>query len=504
MNLRQNKTTINNVLLVLCTAILLSQLWGIAYTTGDDLAIAVARHREGGVFAVAINAATTQGRFYQLLTYPLVQLPSLFEPFLALNITRIISNALPFIAFYVMARQLFGIRVATTASFIGLGMFAAIGSFNPFHALPLWFNINAFLLMLSITLYHRRILCGDSLIVPSILYFASLLFYESFLLYLPVFAAIYWHACCSEMRMFDDFKNQMVRAIKNNVSMIVAVVAYLLIYAIFRAFYFKPELVGGGLTFSLAPAPEIINTIIKFSLSGFSWKIKLPSVDNLISLASLFSLMLGIGLTLVLNSTRSKEQSSYLRVPYGWLILIYCVCAPNILYAFTERYRDWVTADPYYIGSYYSAYAIALGLALIVTKELPDSKGLRLNWELYVGILIAFVLVSTHNFVNAQTYYDGKRQDALHWPAMQAAIPSLKRNNITHLCSETFVTHPSHAVYWSAYLKGEMGKDVFVRQLPNLPQHCEAYINYTVSNNQGLIEIVSGQEIIYSNLKRIQ
>lgn len=494
----KNISILGNFLLALCAVILLSELWGISYTTGDDLYLAIARHKEGGVFAVALNAAMTQGRFYQLLIYPLVQLPNLFEPFLALNIVRSVSNALPFLAFYFMAQQLFSHRVAKTASFIGIGLFAVTGSFNPFHTLPLWFNTNAFLLMLSIAFYHRRMMRNQSLILPSALYFSSLLFYESFLLYLPVFAAIYWHAC-GRNNLSSSIKNQIIAALKANRPMLVAVATYLVLYGAFRANFFKPEVVGSGLTLSLAPTSEIIRTIIKFSLGGISMKIKLPTLDEILGLGGAFSVILALGLSSVLFFTRQKESPAFLRVPLGWLVLVYCACAPNILYAFTERYRDWVIHDSCYIGSYYSAYAIALGLALIVTGEFSSPGRIRANWGAYVSMLAAFALASMLNFNTTQSYFNEKRQDALHWSAMQQAIPALKQSNIMRLCSETFVTHTNEAQYWSYYLKGMMARGMQVRLLPNIAQHCDAYIEYKVSDDLGLIRISAGTDVIFSN-----
>lgn len=494
---RKNISLLGNGLLILCALILLSQLWGIAYTTGDDKYLAIARYKEGGIFAVAVNAALTQGRFHNLLTYPLVQFPNLFEPFLALSVIRIVSNALPFLAFYFMAQQLFNARVAKTASFIGLGILAVTGSFNPFHSLPLWFNTNAFLLMLSITLYHRRIQREQSLTLPSVLYFSSLLFYESFLLYLPVFAVIYWHA--HELSPSSiGIRDRVLRALKTNRALLIAVLTYLVLYATFRANFFKPEISGSGLTFSLAPISEIIKTIVTLSLGGVALKIKLPSIDEWPTLGIAFSLILALGVSLALFFDRNKETPSFLRVPLGWLVLVYCVCAPNILYAFTERYREWASGDPCYIGSYYSTYAVALGLALIVTKEFPSPKIIRTNWEMYALILGAFVLASTLNFGTTQSYFAQKREDALHWSAMQSAISALKKSKLTRLCSETFVTHPSEAQYWSYYLQGALEREMQVRLLPNIAQHCDGYIEYKVSDNLGLIKISAGADVIFS------
>lgn len=495
---KKNISLIGNLLLVLCALILLSQLWGISYTTGDDKSIAVARYEEGGVLAVAIHGATAQGRFYQLFTYSLVQLPNLFEPFLALNITRIISNLLPFLAFYFMTRQLFGDRVAKIASFVGLGIFETTGSFNPFHALPLWFNTNAFLLMLSIGLYHRRLQQERSLILPSALFFSSLLFYESFLLYLPVFGAIYWQVCCSQ-HLQPDIKNQIIRALRVNQSMLAVVIAYLVLYVAFRANFFKPEIVGGGLMFSLASVSEIVKTIYKFSLGSIAMKIRLPTMDEILSLAGLFSLILTLGLSLALVTTRKRVSSSFVRMPLGWLVLLYAAIAPNILYAFTERYREWALGDSCYIGSYYSVFAIALSIALVVTKEFPSFGSIRRNYGVYISIMVALFIASSLNFINTKNYFDYKRLDALHWPAMQAAIPALKQSNITRLCSETFVTHPSDAHYWTYYLKGTLNRDMQVRLLPNFPQHCDGFIEYDVKNNLGLIKISTNKDVIYSN-----
>lgn len=488
---------VGNFLLVLCALILLSELWGISYTTGDDLYFAVARYKEGGVFAVALHSAMTQGRFYQLFALPLLQLPNLFEPFLALNIVRVVSNALPFLAFYIMAQQLFGSRVAKTAGFIGLGIFAVTGSFNPFHAYPLWFNTSAFLLMSSIALYHRRILHAHSLVLPSALYFSSLLFYESLLLYFPLFAFIYWHTCWRSSPSVE-IKSQVIRALKVNLPMFVVVVTYLVVYGIFRANFFNPDAVGKGLMLSLAPASEIIKTIVRFSLGGIALKIKLHSIDEMLSLGGVFSLILALGLSLVLFFTRNQERASFLRAPLGWVMVTYCAIAPNILYAFTEKYRDWAAGDSCYVGSYYSAYAIALGIALIVNKEFSSGRVIRANWGIYASILGAFVLASTLNFNMTQSYFSQKRQDALHWPAMQSAIPALKQRKITRLCSETFVTHPSEAQYWSYYLKGLMGREMQVRLLPNIVQHCDGYIEYKMIDNLGLIRISSGKDVIFS------
>ena len=488
---------LGNIFLALCALILLAELWGISFTTGDDKYLAVARFKEGGVFTVAMNAAIGQSRFFDLLTYPLVQIPYLFKPFFAISVFRIISNALPFLAFYFMARQLFGSRVAKIASFIGLGIFETTGSFNPFHSLPLWFNTNAFLLMLSIAFYHRRLLQGKSLILPSVLYFSSLLFYESFLLYFPVFFGIYWHVYCKNIKEFD-VTSSVVSAIKINRALLTAVIAYLLIYVAFRAYFFNTAQGGGGYSLSLAPLTEIISTIYKFSLGSISLKIRLPAIGEILSMAGIFSLLLVLGLSMVFLSSRNKTSAAVANAPLVWIVLIYSVVAPNILYGLTARYRDWAIGDSCYIGSYYSVFAIALIVGLFITREIPSAKTIRDNWGIYVLSMAALFCAATLNFSNTRAYFDKKREDALRWPAMLAAIPALNQSNLTRLCSETFLTHPSDAHYWTYYLQGTLGREMQVRLLPNYPQHCDGFIEYKVENDKRLIKISSDKDVIYS------
>ncbi|HLD98920.1 MAG TPA: hypothetical protein VJB59_01605 [Bdellovibrionota bacterium] len=114
-------------LLILAAAIILPNLWGIAFSSGDDPFIAVDRFRKGGVWPASVGQATGQGRFYYVLPWTLSQLPYLWDSFAVVNSIKIVSKFLMFSAYFLFIREFYDERMALLTGFIGVALFDTIG-----------------------------------------------------------------------------------------------------------------------------------------------------------------------------------------------------------------------------------------------------------------------------------------------------------------------------------------------------------------------------------------
>ena len=447
------------LLAALCIAFL--PLLGVGFTCDDDMFTATAHLRWHGHLRAAWVMATGHGRFYHLIIYPLAQVPFLFSSLEVVNAFRIASSLSVFVAFFLACQETFGSRrVATLFTLLAAGLFETGGSFNPFHALPLWFNLGTTLLWLAVFLFARGLARGSRSLLrwAAACFFGSCLTYEICVVYAPLFALLAAARATPGPRKAATWS-----ALK---PMAAAVALYLLLYVGFRTAY-PPEYTGSRL--SLAPLAEMVNTVVRFSVTGLALRsIKTLSVARHSLLPWIAGLVMGLGVYGGLRGLRHVElPSRSVRTAAAVLALVF---VPNLPFALMERYRGWIRAGAdHYIGSFYSGFAMAalLGLLAWMLVRSAERHG---RGSLVAGALAAVLAVFAYaTSAHALETYAPHRRNREVWRIAERLVGEAAQNGLDHatvIVAPTLQRTPPLVPvvydYWSFYLSDRLGHSVKV------------------------------------------
>ena len=431
---------------------LLSRLWGNGFTSGDEGFTATARFRFGGVWEAAVAMATQHGRFYHLVVYPIAQLPYVFDSLAVVNGARIVSSALPFLGFFGFVRELAGRRTALIAGFTVVGLLDTVGgSYNPFHGLPLWFNTGAFLVIASLWLYLRQLRRGGSLHGAYAVFFLSLLFYEINIFYAAAFPLLH--------HMEPSKPAGLIRA---NAGWVVALALYFALYWGFRTAY--PGSYEGSKELTIGAWRDVTRTIWNFSVNGFFLRWYSPAYAGISLSAASYTLVWAVGLVLSFRVADLTDKQSPARAWAMTAAAMPFVFVPNLLFGFVERYRTWVQAEPYYLGSFSSAFALGL-VAALVACGLERSARAKAIKTIIALLILPIGLIVYGNQVHSLDFYNESRRDADRWKAAAEVARKIRTGEIggRSLCTSTFLKREDPYDYWSAYLTRHSGQPVKLR-----------------------------------------
>jgi hypothetical protein len=464
----------------------LARLWGNGFTSGDEGFTATARFRFGSVWDAAIAMATGHGRFYHLFVYPAAQLPYLFDSLVVVNIFRIVTSGVTLVAFFGFVRELFGTRTAFMSGFLFLGLFDTVGgSYNPFHGLPLWFNTGMSLLLFSFWIYARNLRLGMPLHAAYLLFFAALLTYEPMLLYAPAYVVMYFAARDGRPNDSSQYE-RLLEFLRNNIGLLGAVSGYLALYAGFKVLH--PGSYEGTKGLTLAPWVEIARTIWAFSINGIFLRIGTSHFGSLAWWPLIYAAVVVFGLIAASKAFPIGPGHLQKHVGVAVVCILFFVFAPNVLFAFTERYRTWVIRDPYYLGSYYSSFAICLALALLVSRlQVFRSRYLRAGT---LGLMLTvFSLLAYGNQVQSMNFYSRSRRDAIRWPAADALADTIRNQNwnAQQICTTSFITAADPYDYWSYYLSHRIGYAVEIVFLENTPDACDLFLYFERNSREAVL-----------------
>ncbi len=478
-------------LLALSLVMVVGNLWGNGFTSGDERFTEFARVRFGGYWQASYSMAVSQGRFYQLFVYSLAQIPYLFHSLDYTNLFRILSSGLVFVAFAFLISELWGIELAIFSTSLSVGLLQTRGGYNPFHGLPLWFNTGGMILLIALMFYARAARKGRSLLIPSFLGFLAFLFYESFLLFVPVF---------SLTRRFVQKTNESNRLTLRIKELILQdrwilffSILYIVLYLGFRKVF--PSTYQGNQV-SLASLKEMIRPVWVFSWSGIYlpqrgsefrvWDIRALFTSLLVlssAAASLFAFM-----------RRDQNETKTGRYLKTGLILFPCIFLPNLLFALTSRYRQWVLSDPYYIGSYYSGFIICLiitlGVAWFTSRR---NQPLKIVEKTVVGILLLILSGLTYaNQVQANRFFDWSRVDSRKWPLVNqlSQVTDLRGSTSKVLCSNTLIEGYDPYDYWSYYLSMKTGNKIQLKFSKFDSESCDGEIVYSSTSTSSTLDLI--------------
>jgi hypothetical protein len=289
----------------------------------------------------------------------------------------------------------------------------------------------------------------------AVLYFAALLFYETFFCYVVLFPVIAFLRAGGPGRVRA--------ALRASVPQFVAAGLWLTCWVSFRLKH-PPDYRGGD----LAPGPigEMVGTVVTFSLAGlrmtpwsgpFTWH---PSAALAAAIAA--------GLcSFLLWRLRDALPARDLLVlaALGALFAL----APNLIFGLTPRYRQWAKGDPYYLGSFYAAFALTylLGALALLAVQLSRKPALA---KVTVGALSALLGLATYaNHTDSGSYFAKYRVINRVWTAVDRA---LDRGLAQQLGTASVVVAPylinpgglnaGAYDYWSFRLTQRLGRPMLV------------------------------------------
>ncbi len=463
-------TALITAALITIIAVMVLPIFGTAFTCDDDLFTASSRYSSrygghGGYFKASLAVARSQGRFYQLFAFSLAQLPYYFGSIDVANLFRVAGTSLAFVLFFFMLKEVLrNMNLAAFFTVLSAGLMQTAKAYNPFHGFALWFNLGIGCIFVSVWLFHRSI-DRQSLRLrwaSAMIFFASLLFYESFVpysIYFFIMAAVLYRE--ELRRSFKTWASAMARLLWPYA---VVTAVYLVLYAAWRYAY-PPSYTGHKM--SLAGPYETISTIVIFSLNGldlgsfltfdFSW-----SGSALLAGATVLA-------TTFIVLRKFHHSLPYRAIASLSLMAVLFIFIPNILFGFMPKYRQWVKADPFYLGSYYSAFPMAVLLGLFSMAVVKAAS--RYNQQVAAALLLSLIFAnaSYQTVQRAAPFYAQQHENRRMWDMAEGLIEAADKNGLSK--ASTIVApymnnmpylHPGMYDYWSRYFSMRLGRKISV------------------------------------------
>jgi hypothetical protein len=410
---------------IIVASAMVGQLWGTGFTCDDDMFSATAWQRLGGgaqgwtaIGRASWRMAVDQGRFYQLLPYTLTQ-AVYQQSFETVDVIRIGTMLFVFMAYAVMLVTVTrSFEFSLYCSILYAGLIETTYMFNPFHALPLWFNLGIGIMFVAISVFQEGLVRDRRgwTNLAALIYFVSTLFYEVFLFYCVVFFALAYLHLRTPLRSRTQ---NLVRAGTRAWAFGLSVISYVMLYMGFNRLY--PNSTYTGKALSLASFLPVTRTIVGFSISGLNFKAVLPqswqwSVPGIaVAFLVLSACLLSMGRTVF----EMEKRKLLCVIGFG----VICMLLPNILFGFTERYRHWIaTSNNFYLGSFYSGSAEAVAIGGLSLWTVSQAARIRLGTITAVTISAFLTIAAYSNVRQAETFYRVHRNDRKVWNLVDASI----------------------------------------------------------------------------------
>ncbi|MGG6461972.1 hypothetical protein [Solilutibacter silvestris] len=490
-------------LLCIALSIFCLRLWFSAYTSGDDGYTAFAALNPNGLWASAKEMAFFQGRFYQLLVYPVAMLPFKAESMDVFNICRIANFLFYMAGFAYLCWVAFGKSIMWLSLFLFIGLYDTVGgSYNPFHGLPLWFGVGCGLLCFSIGSFTTAIRAGRYPVMATLLFALSLLTYEIVLLYVPLYGLIaMW---VQGKGREHSARTRIFWALKSTSGIALVSIAYLIAYAVFRKIH--PASYVGAEGLSLGSPLATLKPIYEFSVLSLYWTTKYSGAHGLTAQSLLLAITVLVGIFASLRQFgRAGHDGAIAESPGMVLLIAGYVFVPNILFGLTQRYRIW-SGDgvQFYLGSLSSAMAMCILLAVIIAMLRP--KFSARTWQLVGGgIALGIAVLGYANSRNSQNFFAQSEEMSSRWGLADLVSARLKNELLDAnapvpapyvICGDGFTQTTQLPVYfknpdmladadlyWSRYFSRQMKRDVKYTSKGVAPGHCDASIALDYSHH---------------------
>jgi len=503
---------------VLCWRLMIS-----AYTSGDDGYTAFAAIAEHGIWGSAKEMAIFQGRFYQLLIYPLAMLPFVFENNTVVNLFKVITF-IAFIGGYAsLARAMFGTRGALACTAILLCLFDTVGgNYNPFHGLPLWFGLGCGALLYSLALHIKACATGRLSHLAVFFFAVALMTYEIVLLYLPLYAFVWLYI--DEAQGTSEHwlsPRRVVLSIRRAAPFTLCALVYLACYVIFRHYYPGTYVGAGG--FTIAPIPEMTKPVLAFSWHSLYWHFRYPGHQGFSLLCASY---VCAGLLAVIaacwprgeiipNTLGLASSFRVQRYVLGIMILVGYIFVPNALFALTLRYRIWAgDGVQFYLGSMFSAVPLTMLIYLAIQPILAALSRSAPRFALAIAVLAILGAYTYANSRNSQNFYIQSERMAVRWAVADWLSEVLKRPDVVTsipanatICGRGF-THSKELyvyfrnadlladidLYWTRYLSRRSGRYIQYVTEDSSSQHCTAWLDLSYHRREAIFKFADGRQ----------
>jgi hypothetical protein len=450
----------------------------VGFTTNDDARLAIVVQQLGGVFPAAHFQAADLGRFMVMVSFPITQIPYLFDNQLWLFGAKMFGFVLLLGAVYWAAVRVF-MSSAFALLILVLIMIILRNGWNHdlFTSYPLIFNFYAACFFASVALFAAA-LKDDSALkawLAAISYFFSM-GTEVFVAYAFVFPLL---AFCLTAKYSKGWRALLRARFRMLLPLGMALAVYLLIYVAWRKYYATSHSYDGN-SFNGSSAVGFFKVIFVYGVNGFPL-LPLESLASNFSviyrqspfllLAPLVKSLVAVALVLeVMRKPMLTDVSSiYLRRSLA--VTVACLFVVNLFLAFTSKYQAWVEGgSSSFTYTFYSMIFAAIISALVLAmvsraSVMQTTAGRRIVFTV-IGVLVFVVAGSVG--INNQVYFQDQALSNRKWNLFDAVMKSDQFRGVPDgavIYSPSLASHQrgiaqALAPYWTDYVKAKIGKNV--------------------------------------------
>lgn len=454
----------------------------VGFTTNDDAVLEIiVRQVGGGLFGAAHAAAAALGRFMVLVSYPITQVPYIFDNQAWHFGTKVFGFVLLFGSVFWASVRLFKDSLfAALILVLILSIMQNGWNHDLYTSYPLIFHFYAACFFSSVALFVSAIETQSVLKawISSALYFISM-GTEIFIGFSFVYPLLMFALPGTETGGLILTLRSRFRIL---LPMTIGLVLYLMIYLAWRNYYSIYYSYSGN-SFDGSSGWGFSKVVYYYGINGFP----ILSFQNLDSkfinifrqspfLLPIILIKATISTSLVLNFVRNPRLTpmSLAFLNRSAILMIVSMFLVNVLLGFTSKYQAWVlNGSRSFTYTFYSMVfaAIASAIVLALVSRASFMYGVVARRVVLASIgclvfLVTLVVAINNQFVfNDQALSERKWKlfDAVMWSAEFKAIP-----DHAVIYSPSLPTHQRGIAqalgpYWQAYVSAKLGKDVEFR-----------------------------------------
>lgn len=519
MKLLSGKTLLF-ILFGVTVVITLIPFFRVGFTTGDDLEYYLT-WLIGDLFTNANIYAHGAGRFYFLITKPIYSLPYIGDNFFLTKVIQYASLLLSFVLFALLVSKIFKSNKLGLLSFLILIIPLSVTPdyYIPIISYPLFFTFSFSLALLSLLFLLRYFETEKNkfLISSALLFAVTVLFYETYLLFLLFTGIFIFVRSCQQRGTLNTFKSKLFY--KEIMPFVAIGIIYLIVYFSFRACIRTPDGFYNGSSFANDfNWSNFYKILLKYNNAALPTKVFNLNQD-IISANSLlveghknnfWYILTHSSLLWIINAIiqsilfffiliKNKTAITWKKIGFGILFSFLFAIFSHFLVAIADKYNSEYSYLNGYVTTFYSYFGITLSftLALFGLYKIASKK----RWLQYPVLAIMISLVF---YISIMTSYsnDHLSRDWQH---------SQNRFNLINEMSQekVFDRIPEHSLIYSPDLYETCsfsGRNICYQNLK-----WEVYIElksgrkYTVCRNPEEMQkkiIENPQAAIYRFIKR--
>ncbi|HPX76191.1 MAG TPA: hypothetical protein PLW77_06380 [Bacteroidales bacterium] len=434
-------------LFAITIVITLAPFFKVGITTADDLENYM-HYLYGTVFSDSWKHAIQSGRFYFIITKPLQLLPYLGDNFIFTKTIQHLALLLSYIMAAILIKKVFKSREIALLLFLVLLMATPVSTnyHTAFIAYPFYFTFSFALFISAVLLFIKYTETNKYkfLIFSAIIFFISLLFYETYLLFLLFFCIWLFVRNIKQAGGFKNFFKSRT-SYKELVPFVSSGLLYVILYFSFRIIFKSENNIYIGSSFAQNFSwSNFMSVLYKLTKTVFPLQIFNLDQDYINQLelsynssaTSFVSILKNTDLSTIVNIAvqlaifiylfiRLKNISGYKKLGLGILFsLLFAFSAHSVL-AVAEKYNNATIATTIkgYVTSYYSYFGIWLAILLfviIIYKLVKKNKYLK--YTAIVLFSVAFAYISIVNSYSNRILARGWGQSQIRFLAIDEMI----------------------------------------------------------------------------------